>query len=183
MSDEYDEIEDPEMEEEIEDEWSDTDEEFEPSEFDEDPYQDSDGEFDPLDEKDISNELDQNNFEPFDPNNVSNSNEGKTDMPVDRYNKENENNKLELKPPDRVPPDTPPIGKEPIIISQQEQPQNKNTPPKQPKPPKSGENFWDKVGREVQDFFKRFKNLFVKSDEEVNKELLKKQYKKAAYEK
>jgi hypothetical protein len=182
MSEEYDEIEDPEMDEEIEDEWSDTDEEFEPSEFDEEPYQDSDGEFDPLDEKDISDELDQSDFEPFDPYDKFNSESDKRDIPDDNHTKATETKELDLKPPDKIPPDVPPPDVKPIIIPQQ-QPENKHTPEKQPKPPKSGENFWDKVGRGIDEFIKKFKEFFVKSDEDINKELAKKQYQKQKYEK
>ena len=183
MSEEYDEIEDSENDEEIEDEGSDIDDEFEPTEFDEDTYEDLDGEFEPLDEKDLNDDLDQSDFEPFDPNDKPNLDGDKQNITDDHYTKATETKEMDIKPPEKVPPDNPPKGKEkPIVISPQQQQQPKSKMPPN-KPSKSSGNFWDKVDKGLANFMKSFRNFFKKSDEDINKELLKKQYKKSVYEK
>lgn len=179
MSEEYDELEDSENNEEIEAEWSDIDDEFEPSKFDEEIFEDLDKEFEPLDEKDINDDLDQSDFEPFDPKDKPNMDGDMKDISEDRHTKVTETKELDVKPPDKVPPDEPP---KPIVVVPQQQPQPKSKMPPQ-KPSKSTGNFWDKVEKGLAEFMKGFRNFFKKTDEEINKELLKKQYKKSIYEK
>ena len=182
MSDEYDEIEDPEMDEEIEDEGSDIEDEFEPSEFDEEAYEDIGEDFEPLDEKEINDELDQSDFEPFDPNDKQSLDDDKKNISDDHYTKTTETKEMEMKPLDKVSPDKPPKpgGNTIIKMPQQQQPKNQKPPQKPQKPNK---DFWKKVDKGMTQFLKGFRDFFKKSDEEINKELLKKQYKKAVYEK
>jgi hypothetical protein len=142
-----------------------------------------DNEFEPQDEREIDDNLDQNDFEPFDPDDKDSLGEEQKIENDKPNNQVNETPECKIKLPDRDPPDNPPKDKGNTIINVSQQPEKKSTPEKQPKPPKSGESLLDKLNRGMADFIQGFKKFFVKSDEEINKELLKKQYKKSMYEK
>ena len=51
------------------------------------------------------------------------------------------------------------------------------------KPTKSSGKFWENLERGIKEFIKGFKEFFVKSEEEINRELKKKQYKNTRFEK
>ena len=142
-----------------------------------------DKEFEPHDEKEIDDNLDLKDFEPFDPGDKD-SLGGEPKIETDKLNTQvNVTPESKIKIPDKDPPDNPPKDKGNTNINISQQPEKKKSPEKQPKPPKSGESLLDKLDRGVEEFVKGFKKFFVKSDEEINKELLKKQYKKSIYEK
>jgi len=142
-----------------------------------------DNEFEPHDEREMDDNLDQNDFEPFDPGDKDSLGEEQkveNDKPNTQVNVTPES---KINPPDKDTPDNPPKDKGNTIINISQQPEKKSSPEKQPKPPTSKGNFWDKLEQGIADFIKGFKKFFVKSDEEINRELTKKQYKKSIYEK
>lgn len=98
------------------------------------------------------------------------------DKPNTQVN-ETPENKIKLP---EVPPDNPPKDKGTTIINISQQAEKKSSPEKQSKPPISK---GEKLELRIADFIKGIKKFFVKTDEEINKELLKKQYKKSIYEK
>ena len=108
--------------------------------------------------------------------NVEDKQKIENDKPNTQVNETPEN---KIKPPE-VPPDNPPKDKGNTIINISQQPEKKGNPEKQSKPPISK---GEKSEIRIANFIKEFKKFFVKSDEEINKELLKKQYKKSIYEK
>jgi len=141
-----------------------------------------DNEFEPHDEKEIDDNLDQKDFEPSDPGDKHSLGEEQK-IENDKPNTQmNETPESKTKLPE-VPPDNPPKDKGTTIINISQQPEKKSSPEKQPKPSKSGESLLNKLDRGIEEFIKGLKKFFVKSDEEINKELLKKQYKKSIYEK
>ena len=183
ISEEYEDLDDSDVDEEIEDEISDIDEEFEPTDIDDETHEELDNEFEPHDEREMDDSLDQNDFEPFDPgdkDSLGQEQNNENDKPNTQVN---ETPDYKISPPDKDPPDNPPKDKGTTIINVTQQPEKKSSPEKQPKPSKPKGDFWEKLEQGIADFIKGFKNFFVKSDEEINRELMKKQYKKSIYEK
>lgn len=131
----------------------------------------------------MDDNLDQNDFEPFDPSDKDSSGEEQKIENDKANNQVNETPDYNIKIPDKDPPDNPPNDKRNIIVNISQQPEKKSSPEKQPKPAKSKGDFWEKLDQGIEDFIKGVKNFFVKSDEEINRELKKKQYKKSIYEK
>lgn len=187
ISEEYEDLEDSDVDDEIdddiEDEISDIEEEFEPTDINDETDEEIDNEFEPHDEKEIDDNLDQNDFEPLDPGDKDSLGEEQKIENDKPNNQVNETPDYKINIQDKDPPDNPPKDKGNTIINVSQQPEKNKIPEKQPKPPKSGESLLDKLNRGIADFIQGFKKFFVKSDEEINKELLKKQYKKSIYEK
>ena len=142
-----------------------------------------DNEFEPHDEKENNGNLDQNDFEPVDPGDKDSLGEEQK-IENDKPNTQvNETPDHKISPPDKDPPDNPPKDKGTTIINVSQQPENKSSPGNQPKPSKPKGDFWKNLEQGIADFIKEVKNFFVKSDEEINRELKKEQYKKSIYEK
>ena len=84
---------------------------------------------------------------------------------------------------DGVPPINIPPGKGNTVINIAQQSEKKNPPKSQPKPTKSDGKFWEKLNQGIKEFLKGFKEFFVKSDEEIFRELKEKEYKRTRFEK
>ena len=135
-----------------------------------------DNEFEPHDEREISDNLDGKAFEPHDSDDKQDQGE-KQQIENDKPNTQaNERSNVTVRPPDNGPPINIPRGKGDTIINIPQQPGNKDAPKSQPKSAKSSGNFWDRLDRAIAEFLKGFKEFFVKSDEEINRELTKKKY-------
>ena len=142
-----------------------------------------DNEFEPHDEREITDNLDQKDFEPYDPDEKY-SQEEEQKIEKDTPNTQaNETTDCIDNFPGRAPYDNHPKGKGDTVIIIPQQSENKNPPKSQPKPTKSDGKFWEKLDQGIKEFIKTFKEFFVKSDEEINRELKKKEYKKSLYEK
>lgn len=95
-----------------------------------------------------------------------------------------ETNECPVIPPrDGVPPINIPPCKGNTVINIAQQPEKKNPPKSQPMSTKSDGKFWEKLNQGIKDFIKGFNEFFVKSDEEIARELKKKQYKNTRFEK
>ena len=142
-----------------------------------------DNEFEPHDEREISDNLDQKDFEPYDPDNKQDQGE-KQQIENDKPNTQaNEKSNVTIKPPDNGPPINIPRGKGDTIINIPQQSGKKDPPKSQPKSAKSSGKFWENLERGIAEFLKGFKEFFVKSEEEINRELTKRQYKNNKFEK
>ena len=90
---------------------------------------------------------------------------------------------MTVRPPDNGPPINIPRNKGDTIINIPQQSGKKDPPKSQPKPTKSSGKFWENLERGIAEFLKGFKEFFVKSEEEINREIKKKQYKNTRFEK
>lgn len=142
-----------------------------------------DNEFEPHDEREISDNLDQKDFEPFDPNDKQDQGE-KQQIENDKPNTQaKETSEITSKPLGEVPHINIPKGKGDTIINIGQQSEKKNPPKSQPKPTKSDGKFWENLNQGIKEFIKAINEFFVKSEEEINRELKKKQYKNTKFEK
>ena len=87
------------------------------------------------------------------------------------------------KPLGEVPPINIPKEKGNTIINIGQQSEKKNPPKSQPKPTKSDGKFWENLERGIKEFIKAINEFFVKSEDEINRELKKKEYKNTRFEK
>ena len=162
---------------------SDIDDEFEPSDIGDESHQDIDNEFEPHDEKEASNYADEKDFEPYDP--YGKQDQGEVNQ-IDRDTQNTqakETSDLTSNPLGEVPPINPPKGEGKTVINIGQQAEKKNPPKSQPKPTKSDGKFWDKLDKGIKDFIKAVSEFFVKSDEEIFRELKEKEYKRTRFEK
>ena len=142
-----------------------------------------DSEFEPQNEREINGNLDQKDFKPYDPNDKHDPIEEKQIENDQPNTQANETNECPVVRPDGVPPVDPTKGKGDTIINIPQQSEKKNPPKSQPKSAKSDGKFWEKLNQGIKEFVKGFNEFFVKSDEQINREIKKKQYKNTRFEK